>query len=128
MDLSHTPTVRAHATPAADPQMAMAADGQPRPSCLTHGQRWLACATAIAVLLSGLNASVQVLKAVSDRCNPPVAQRPHPGLTRKLLHKDHLASGPERFGLGQAGPDAVKAEEATYYVLSMFSSPRYVGP
>ncbi len=128
MDLSHTPPVRALATPAADPQMAMAVDGQPCPSCLTRGQRWLACATAIAVLLSGLNASVQVLKAFFDHRDPPVAQRPHPGPIRKLLHKDHLASGPERFGLGQAGPDAVKAAGSAYYVLFLFSSPRYVGP
>ncbi len=128
MDLSLTPTIRAHATPTADPQMAVAADGQPRPSCLTRGQRWLACTTAIAVLLSGLNASVQVVKAFFDHRDPPVAQRPHPGPTRKPLHKAHLSNGPERFGLGQAGPDAVKAAEPADYVLYLFSSPHYVGP
>lgn len=33
---------------------------------LTRGQRWLACATAIAVLLSGLNALVQVWKVLIE--------------------------------------------------------------
>ncbi len=70
MDLAHAPTVPAHAMLAANPQSALGTDGQPRPSCLTRSQRWLACAMAIAVLLSGLNASLQILKAVLDHRDP----------------------------------------------------------
>ena len=45
--------------------------------CLEHGQRWLAWATAIAVLLSGLNASVQVWKAGVEHRGQQWEQRPH---------------------------------------------------
>jgi len=90
MDRSHATTVIDRAVPAANPQPATDAGGQPRQSRLTRGQRWLAGATAVAVLLSGLNASVQVLKAVLDHRGQPVAQRPHPGITGKLFH--HVTS------------------------------------
>ncbi len=50
----------------------------PQP-CLEHGQRWLARATAVAVLLSGLNASVQVWKAGVEHHGQQWEQRPQPG-------------------------------------------------
>lgn len=87
MDRSHATTIIDRAVPAASIQPATDAGGQPRPSCLTRGQRWLAGATAVAVLLSGLNASVQVLKAVLDHRGQPVAQHPHPGTNQKLFHQ-----------------------------------------
>ena len=87
MDRSHATVVADPAVPSANAQPAMDVNAQPRRSCLTRGQRWLAGATAAAVLLSGLNASVQVLKAVLDHRGQPVAQRPHPGMTDKLFHK-----------------------------------------
>ena len=62
------------------------ARGTARPSphqlaapCLEHGQRWLAWATAVAVLLSGLNASVQVWKVMAEPHGQPWQQQPHPG-------------------------------------------------
>ncbi len=42
--------------------------GQRPQSVLTRGERWLACATAAAVLLSGLNALLQVWKALLEYC------------------------------------------------------------
>ncbi len=87
MDRSHATTINDHTVPATTIQPTTDASGHSRQPCLTRGQRWLAGATAVAVLLSGLNASVQVWKAVHDHRNPPVAQRPHPGMTRKLFHK-----------------------------------------
>lgn len=87
MDRSRATITIDRAVPAATIQPATDA-GCPSPqSCLTRGQRWLAGATAVAVLLSGLNASVQVLKAVLDHRSQPVAQRPHPGMTDELFHK-----------------------------------------
>ncbi len=100
MDRSHATTVIDRAVPAANPQPATDAGGQPRLSCLTRGQRWLAGATAVAVLLSGLNASVQVLKAVLDHRGQPLAQRPHPGITAKLFH--HVSSPAALSGPGCA--------------------------
>ena len=87
MDRSHATTIIDRAVPAATIQPTTDTGGQPPQSCLTRGQRWLAGATAVAVLLSGLNASVQVLKAVLDHRGQPVAQRPHPCTNRKLFHK-----------------------------------------
>ena len=47
---------------------------------LSHDSRqpWLARATAVAVLLSGLNASVQVMKVAVERHAKPLEQRPSP--------------------------------------------------
>ena len=90
MDRSRATTVIDRAVPAANPQLATDDGGQSPQSCLTRGQRWLAGATAVAILLSGLNASVQVLKAVLDHRGQPVAQRPHPRMTGKLFH--HVSS------------------------------------
>lgn len=90
MDRSHTTTVIDRAVPATTVQPTTDAGGQSPQSCLTRGQRWLAGATAVAILLSGLNASVQVLKAVLDHRGQPVAQRPNPGMTGKLFH--HVSS------------------------------------
>ena len=90
MDRSHATTIIDRAVPAASIQPTTDAGGQPRPSCLTRGQRWLAGSTAVAVLLSGLNASVQVLKVVLDHRGQPVAQRPYPRITGKLFH--HVSS------------------------------------
>ncbi len=90
MDRSHAPTIVDRAMPAATIQPTTDAGGQPPQSCLTRGQRWLAGATAVAVLLSGLNASVQVLKAALDHRGQPMAQRPHPRMTGKLFH--HVSS------------------------------------
>ncbi len=100
MDRSHATTVNNHAVPAATIQPTAEAGGQPRQSCLTRGQRWLAGATAVAVLLSGLNASVQVLKAVLDHRGQPVALRPHPRITGKLFH--HVSSPAALSGPGCA--------------------------
>jgi len=100
MDRSHAPTVIDRAVPAANPQPTTDAGGQSPQSCLTRGQRWLAGATAAAVLLSGLNASVQVLKAVLDHRGQPVAQRPHPRMTGKLFH--HVSSPAALSGPGCA--------------------------
>ncbi len=87
MDRSHATTINDRTVPAATIQPTTDASGHSRQSGLTRRQRWLAGAMAVAVLLSGLNASVQVWKAVHDRRGPPVAQRPHPGMTHKLFHK-----------------------------------------
>ena len=98
MDRSHATIIIDRPVSAANPQPATDAGGQPRQSCLTRGQRWLAGATAVAVLLSGLNASVQVLKAVLDHWGQPETQRPRPGTHRKLSHKASLPAtlgGPE---------------------------------
>lgn len=98
MDRSHAPTIIDRAVPAANPQPVKDAGGEPRQSCLTRGQRWLAGATAVAVLLSGLNASVQVLKAVLDHRGQPVAQRSHPRFTGKLFHKASSPVAPSGSG------------------------------
>lgn len=103
MDRSHATVVADPAVPAAIAQPAMDVNAQPRQSCLTRGQRWLTGATAAAVLLSGLNASVQVVKAALDHHGQPVAQRPHPGSARKLPRKDELLAVPGGRGLRQAG-------------------------
>jgi len=100
MDRTHATTVIDRAVPAATVQSTTDDGGQPRQSCLTRGQRWLAGATAVAVLLSGLNASVQVLKAVLDHRSQPAAQRPHPGITGKLFH--HISSPTALSGPGCA--------------------------
>jgi len=92
MDRSHATTVIDRAVPAATVQPTKVAGGQSPQSCLTRGQRWLAGATAVAILLSGLNASVQVLKAVLDHRGQPVALRPHPRMTGKLFH--HVSVAP----------------------------------
>ena len=103
MDRSHATVVADPAVPSANAQPAMDVNAQPRRSCLTRGQRWLAGATAAAVLLSGLNASVQVVKAALDHRGPPVAQRPHSVTPRKLPHKDELPAVSGSRGLRQAG-------------------------
>ena len=87
MDCSHATTINDRTVPTGTIQPPTDASGHSPQLGLTRGQRWLAGATATAVLLSGLNASVQVWKAVHDHRGPPVAQRPHPGVTHKLFHK-----------------------------------------
>ena len=107
MDRSHATTIVDRPTPAANLQPATDAGDRPRQSCLTRGQRWLAGATALAVLLSGLNASVQVLKAVLDHQDQPGTQHPHPGTHRKLFHKGRLPAtlrGPECAGRAMTVP------------------------
>ncbi len=47
-------------------------------SCLVQNQRWLAWATAIAVLLSGLNASVQVWKVAAEHHGQQLERQPGP--------------------------------------------------
>jgi len=103
MDRSHATVVTDSALPAANAQPAKEVNAQPRQSCLTRSQRWLAGATAAAVLLSGLNASVQVVKAALDHRGQPVAQRPHSVTPRKLPHKDELPAVPGGRRLRQAG-------------------------
>ncbi len=100
MDRSHATTIIDRAVPDATIQPTPDVGGQLRQSCLTRGQRWLARATAVAVLLSGLNASVQVLKAVLDHRGQPVAQRSHPRFTGKLFH--HVSSPAALSGPGCA--------------------------
>lgn len=75
MDHSHTTASPDRAWAAPEPQPAAERDDLRRVSCLTRGQRWLAGATAIAVLLSGLNASLQVWKVLAEHHGPPA--RPH---------------------------------------------------
>ena len=99
MDRSHATAIADPVMPAANPQLAMGVNDQPRQSCLMRGQRWLAGAMAVAVLLSGLNASVQVLKAVLDHRSQLVAQHPHPGSPRKPLHKDEPPAASDGLGL-----------------------------
>ena len=103
MDRSHATVVADPAVPAASIQSAMDVRAQPRQSCVSRGQRWLAGATAAAVLLSGLNASVQVVKAALDHRGQPVSQRPHPGSPRKLPRKDERPAVSGGRGLRQAG-------------------------
>ena len=103
MDHSHTPLTADWAGPAATIQPAMGTDGRPLSSCLTRGQRWLACATAVAVLLSGLNASVQVWKALLGSHDQPAVQSPSPASPRKFLHKDEPPAVPGGRGTRQAG-------------------------
>lgn len=77
---------RSDTTPAhraAAPQQAAGRPAEGRCSaCLTWGQRVLAYATAAAVLLSGLNAFVQVWRVVFNHEEMPAKQRPAPGATR----------------------------------------------
>ncbi len=88
MDRSHTTAIADPVAPAANLKPATDADDQARQLCLTRRQGWLAWATAIAVLLSGLNASVQVVKIILDHPGQSAAQRPHPADTRKPFYKD----------------------------------------
>jgi len=99
MDRSHTTAIADPVAPAANPPPAMDADDQARQLCLTRRQGWLAWATAVAVLLSGLNASVQVVKIVLDHPGQSAAQRPHLADTRKPFHKDEPPAMPGGRGL-----------------------------
>jgi len=87
MEISDTTADSDRAWTAAEPQSEPGLAKRRRPSCLTRGQRWLAGATAAAVLLSGLNATVQIWKVVAEQHGPSAALRCGPGGARQPSHK-----------------------------------------